>query len=224
MHYAAHRTADRAGSSVKRATYCAYGVVQCATHCATYGADGFVQRLACCAAHRADYAVHYAPHRTAKIAQGAVMQASKTERAGLRTRDGPARKLQVAIGHHVLATRALHAHLAGDACIERRRDRAIMGLARQFFLGGQAYRCGCRGLALALDSMSGDGQMRVGVAVDAGLQPGQSLRGRRDTRCRLGAGTHRCQRGTRDADPGLCLRIGRQPQRRSGTGGNVRCQ
>ncbi|CRQ51920.1 hypothetical protein PAERUG_E15_London_28_01_14_03843 [Pseudomonas aeruginosa] len=82
-------------------------------------------------------------------------------------------QLQIAIGHYLLAVWRLHAHLAGDAGIERGTDGTIMGFTRQFFLGRQRD---CRrrpGLAMPLDVMASDRQMRVGLAVDGGFQPRQ---------------------------------------------------
>ncbi len=82
-------------------------------------------------------------------------------------------QLQVAIGHYLLAVRRLHAHLAGDAGIERGADGTIMGFTRQLLLGRQRD---CRrrpGLALPFDVMASDRQMRVSLAVDGGFQPRQ---------------------------------------------------
>ncbi len=94
-----------------------------------------------------------------------------------------------------------------------------MRVTRQFLLGRQRDRRRRPGLALPLDVMASHRQMRVGVAVDRGLQ-GRTA----EARCRLGTRIDRSDLMASDADLGPGARIGSHAQRRLRARRNVRCQ
>ena len=168
--------------AAQAATHGADGAIQCATHCAAHSTDSaansaycVVERAAQAATHGTNHAVQGTAHCADCMADGlyaAVDQPTHAQRAVLRGNGGLPGQLEIAISHHFLAVRRLHAHLAGNAGVEGGTDRAIMRFTRQFFLGRQLSGHHRLGLALSADRVPGQRQARIGVAADRRLHAG----------------------------------------------------